>query len=319
MFVPASGLSSTASGECFARVGDLDLCYETFGAETAPPILLVMGLATQMVLWDDAFCEDLAERGFRVIRFDNRDVGRSSILRDAGVPTRWQLVLRHPGGAAYTLEAMADDAAGLLDYLRIESAHVVGASMGGMIAQLIAIRHPERVLSLVSIMSTTGNRRVGRPEPRVALRMLRPAARTREGYIEDHLDIYRVIGSPGFDFEEEHKRERAARMFDRGIHPAGAARQIAAIATARDRTAELGQIRVPVTVIHGDQDPLVNVSGGRATAAAIPDAELMVLPGMGHDLPRELWPQIIDAIVATTARASRPSPARHHSGVVRDR
>jgi len=267
-------------------------------------MLLVMGLASQMLLWDDRFCEELAALGFRVIRFDNRDVGRSTILHDARVPARWQLALRHSAGAAYSLEAMADDAAGLLDHLEIDAAHVVGASMGGMIAQLIAIRHPERVLSLVSIMSTTGNRRVGRPDPRVALRMLRPAARTRDAYIEDHVQTYRLIGSRDFDFEEDYKRQRAGRLFDRGNHPAGTARQMAGVVTAEDRTELLRQIRVPTAVIHGEQDPLVNVSGGRATAAAIPDAELVILPGMGHDLPRELWPQIIDEIARTTYRAA---------------
>lgn len=300
----SSDVSSTASGERFARVGDLQLCYETFGDDGAPPVLLVMGLASQMLLWDDGFCEGLAARGFRVIRFDNRDVGRSTILRDAPIPTRWQLALRHSAGAAYGLEAMADDATGLLDHLEVNASHVVGASMGGMIAQLMAIRHPERVLSLVSIMSTTGRRRVGRPDPRVALRMLRPPARSREAYIEDHLQTYRLIGSRDFDFEEEYKRERAGRLFGRGIHPAGSARQMAAVVTAGDRTEQLRQIRVPTTVIHGDQDPLVNASGGRATAAAIADAELVILPGMGHDLPRELWPQIIDAIVRTADRAT---------------
>jgi pimeloyl-ACP methyl ester carboxylesterase len=298
--VSAADVSSTSSGEQFARVGGLRLCFETFGSDGAPSLLLVMGLASQMLLWEDEFCEELAARGFRVIRFDNRDVGRSTILHDARVPARWQLVLHHSAGAAYGLEAMADDAAGLLDRLEIDAAHVVGASMGGMIAQLIAIRHPERVLSLVSIMSTTGNRRVGRPDPRVALRMLRPAARTREAYIEEHIQTYRVIGSRDFDLEEEHKRQQAGRLFSRGIHSAGSARQMAAVVTAEDRTELLGQIRVPTAVIHGEQDPLVNVSGGRATAAAIPNAELVILPGMGHDLPREVWPQIIDIIARTT-------------------
>jgi pimeloyl-ACP methyl ester carboxylesterase len=297
-------VSFASSGELFARVGGLRLCYETFGSDGAPSLLLVMGLASQMLLWDDAFCEDLAARGFRVIRFDNRDVGRSTILRDARVPARWQLALRHSAGAAYALEAMADDAAGLLDHLEIDAAHVVGASMGGMIAQLIAIRHPERVLSLVSIMSTTGNRRVGRPDPRVALRMLRSAARTRDAYIEDHVQMYRLIGSRDFDFDEEHKRQRAGRLFGRGIHPAGSARQMAAVVTAEDRTELLRRIRVPTAVIHGEQDPLVNVSGGRATAVAIPNAELVILPGMGHDLPRDLWPRIIDIIARTTNRAA---------------
>jgi pimeloyl-ACP methyl ester carboxylesterase len=295
---------STASGERTASVGKLTMCYETFGASDSRPLLLVMGLASQMLLWDEAFCEQLAAQGFWVIRFDNRDIGRSTILKGARVPQRWELLTRNARGAAYALDEMAADAIGLLDDLQIPAAHVVGASMGGMIAQLLAINHPDRVLSLVSIMSTTGNRRVGRPHPRMAMRMLRKVRRDREGYIEDHIATYRAIGSSGFDFEEEHKRERAGRCFDRGIHPAGSARQMAAVVSAPDRTSSLERLRVPTTVIHGDADPLVNVSGGRATAQAIPDAELVILPGMGHDLPRELWPQIIDAIVQTAARSA---------------
>jgi pimeloyl-ACP methyl ester carboxylesterase len=297
-------LTPTSSGERRASIGDVTLCYETFGASDASPLLLVMGLASQMLLWDEELCERLAARGFRVIRFDNRDVGGSTVMHDEPAPTRWQLLSRDARGAAYSLDQMAGDGVGLLDHLGIPAAHVVGASMGGMIAQLIAIGHPGRVLSLVSIMSTTGNRRVGRPHPRIALRMLRPPQREREGYIADHLDTYRAIGSKGFDFEAEHKRERAGRCFDRGIHHAGSARQMAAIMTASDRTAALNEIRVPTAVIHGDADPLVNVSGGRATAKAIPDARLVILPGMGHDLPRELWPQIIDAIVQNAGAAT---------------
>lgn len=302
MTTSASG--STASGEQFANLGQVRLCYETFGALDAPPLLLVMGLASQMLVWEDDFCEQLAGRGFRVIRYDNRDVGRSTVLRQAPVPRRWQLALRDPKGAPYSLEEMADDAAGLLDHLDIPAAHVVGASMGGMIAQALAIRHPDRVLSLVSIMSTTGARRVGRPHPRLAVRMLRRVPRDRDGYIADHLRTYREIGSPGYGFDEAARRALAGRMYDRGIHPAGSARQIAAIVTAADRTEQLRRVEVPTTVIHGSADPLVNVSGGRATAAAVPDARLMIFPGMGHDLPRELWPQIIDAIVAGTERAT---------------
>jgi pimeloyl-ACP methyl ester carboxylesterase len=262
-----------------------------------------MGLASQMILWDDEFCERLAVQGFWVIRFDNRDVGRSTIMRGQRVPRRWQLLTRNVRGAAYSLDDMAADAIGLLDHLGIGATHVVGASMGGMIAQLMAIHHPERVLSLVSIMSTTGNRRVGRPRPRVAMWMLRKPRGDREGYIEDHMATYHVVGSQEFEFDEEHRRERAGRCFDRGIHPAGSARQMAAVTTAPDRTALLGQVRVPTTVIHGDADPLVNVSGGRATADAIPGAKLVILAGMGHDLPRELWPQIIDAITQNAALA----------------
>ena len=244
-------------------------------------------------------------RGFRVIRFDNRDIGRSSHLRGAKIPTRWQLLRRSAGGAAYTLEDMAADCVGLLDALEIRAAHIVGASMGGMIAQLVAINHPDRVLSLVSIMSTTGNPRVGKPQPRMMLRLMRKGQREREAYIEDHIETYRAIGSKQYDFEEEYKRGRAARLFDRGVYPAGSARQLGAVVSAPDRTEPLAAVRARTTVIHGDADPLVDVSGGRATAEAIPGAQLVILPGMGHDLPRALWPQIIDAIVETTSGSVR--------------
>ena len=299
----APDLKQTASGERTAPVGKIRLCYETFGSRKAPPLLLVMGLASQMILWDDEFCELLAARGFWVIRFDNRDVGHSTIMRSARVPKRWQLLTRDRRAAAYSLEEMAADAIGLLDHLEISSAHLVGVSMGGMIAQLTALNRPDRVTSLVSIMSTTGNRRVGRPRPRIALRLFRHVPRDREGYIEDHIETYRAIGSPGFGFDEQHKRARAGRAFDRGIHSAGTARQLAAVVTAPDRTRALNRIAIPTTVIHGDADPLVNISGGRATAKAIPAAKLVILAGMGHDLPRELWPRIIDAIAQNAALA----------------
>jgi pimeloyl-ACP methyl ester carboxylesterase len=302
--VGPSRRASTASGELIARVAELKLCYETFGSQASPPLLLVMGLASQMILWDEEFCEQLAGEGFWLVRFDNRDVGGSTIMREAPVPRTWQLLTRDPRCAPYSLDDLAADAVGLLDHLEISRAHVVGVSMGGMIAQAIAVKHPDRLLSLVSIMSSTGNRRVGRPHPRVALRMLRRAQRERNAYIEDHLETYRVIGSKAFAFDEARKRERAGRCFDRGIHPAGSARQLAAIVTAPDRTRSLGAVQVPTTVIHGDADPLVHVSGGLATAAAIPGARLITLAGMGHDLPRELWPQIIDAIGQNAALAA---------------
>jgi pimeloyl-ACP methyl ester carboxylesterase len=294
---------STSSGEQTAKVGELEICYETFGSSKASPLLLVMGLASQMLLWDEQFCEQLASRGFFVIRFDNRDIGRSAHLRGAVIPTRFQLLRRSAKGAAYTLEDMAQDGVGLLDHLGIPAAHVVGASMGGMIAQLMAINHPDRVLTLVSIMSTTGNPRVGKPQPRMMLRLMRKGRRERDAYIEDHIETYRAMGSKTYEFEEERKRERAARMFERGIYPAGSARQLGAVVSAYDRTEALAAVRVPTTVIHGDADPLVDVSGGRATAEAIPGARLVILPAMGHDLPRELWPEIIDAIVENTAAA----------------
>jgi pimeloyl-ACP methyl ester carboxylesterase len=197
---------------------------------------------------------------------------------------------------------MAADSVGLLDHLEFGAAHIVGVSMGGMIAQLIAINHPDRVLSLVSIMSTTGNRKVGKPQPRMMMRLMRKGQREREAYIEAHIDTYRAIGSKQYDFEEEHKRERAARLFERGVYPAGSARQLGAVASAADRTQALAGVRAPTTVIHGDADPLVDVSGGRATAEASPGARLVILPGMGHDMPRALWPEIIDAIVENAAR-----------------
>jgi pimeloyl-ACP methyl ester carboxylesterase len=305
--VSVPDVKSTASGELTAHVGELELCYETFGSSDSPPLLLVMGLGSQMILWDDDFCESLAARGFWVIRFDNRDIGRSTFMRGAAIPTRWQLLTRHAAAGAYSLDDMAQDAVGLLDHLQIPAAHVVGVSMGGMIAQLIAINHPDRTRSLVSIMSTTGARRVGRPQPRMALRLLRKGQREREGYIEDHVETYRAIGSAQFGIDEEHLRARAGRCFDRGVYPAGSARQLGAVTAARDRTEQLRKLTVPTTVIHGDADPLVDVSGGRATADAIPDAKLLILPGMGHDLPRQLWPQIISAIADTAGVTVPPA------------
>jgi pimeloyl-ACP methyl ester carboxylesterase len=293
-------------GEQLVQIGDIELCYETFGDRECPPLLLVMGLASQMIIWEDEFCEALAGRGFRVIRFDNRDVGRSTILRDRGIPTRTQLMLRSRRAASYSLKDMADDAAGLLDQLEVDTAHVVGASMGGMIAQLLAIRHPDRVRSLVSIMSTTGNWRVGQPSPRVVPYLLRAAPRDRETYADYFLAMYRVIGSRRYLPDPELVRALAKRCFDRGIHPSGAGRQLAAIIAAEDRTRQLRKLDLPVTVIHGDADPLIRPSGGRATAAAIPGSRLVMIPGMGHDLPRSLWGQILDEIEQTTARAVHP-------------
>lgn len=285
-------------------MGELDLCYETFGEPGMPPLLLVMGLGSQMVVWEDGFCERLAGRGFWVIRFDNRDVGRSTILRGRPVPTLVQLVRGDPRGAAYTLEEMADDSAGLLESLEVEAAHVVGVSMGGMIAQALAIRHPDRVMSLVSIMSSTGNRRVGRTHPFLLPRLLRRRPTDHDGYVRDYIASYREIGSRRYPPGLERTQALAERCFARGVAPSGSARQIAAIASARDRTSLLRELRVPTTVIHGDADRLVMPSGGRATARAIPGARLVVIPGMAHDLPPILWDQVIDEIVHTAARTA---------------
>ena len=300
--VPA--LAAPGGGERFARAGDVRLCYERFGEETDPPLLLIMGLGTQMLAWDEAFCAGLVARGFSVIRFDNRDIGRSTIMRGHPAPTLLQLLARDPRMAAYSLDDMADDAAALLDALGIAQAHVAGASMGGMIAQLLAIRHPERVLSLTSIMSTTGNRRVGRAHPRLIPRLVRRPQFDRERYIAETCATLRLIGSRRWPMEPERARRLAGRCFDRGYHPAGAARQLAAIQTAPDRTAALRGLRLPATVIHGAEDRLVSPTGGRATAHAIPGARLMMLDGMAHDMPRPLWDQIQQAIAETAARAS---------------
>jgi pimeloyl-ACP methyl ester carboxylesterase len=291
------------------RVGDIEIAYETFGEESKPALLLVMGLATQMIAWHDDFCAELANRGFYVIRFDNRDVGRSSAMRHVRVPTLRQLVLRSKGAAGYTLSDMADDAVGLLDNLGIERAHVVGASMGGMIAQTIAIDHPERVLSLCSIMSNTGARWSGQPRLATYRVLLGTPPHDRDKFIEHVVTMYRVIGSPGFDRDEDDLRDIAGRSYDRGRNPAGSGRQLAAIIASGDRTARLRSLNVPTVVIHGTKDRLVGPSGGRATAKAILGARLVTIEGMGHDLPRATWPRIIGAIAENAARAGAPAVA----------
>jgi pimeloyl-ACP methyl ester carboxylesterase len=288
-------------------VGDVELCYERFGDPANPAMLLVMGLGTQMLGWDEELCAILAERGFHVVRFDNRDIGRSTRLSHLAPPTLRQLVLRDRRAAGYSLADMADDAVGLLDHLGIERAHVVGASMGGMISQMIAIRHPERVISLVSIMSNTGARLTGQPALRVLPIFLKRAPRTREGYIEHTVRLFEAIGSPGFERDEEHFRTMLGQAYDRGIDPAGSARQLAAILADGDRAPQLRRLDVPALVIHGTADRLVHPSGGRATAKAIPGARLLLIEGMGHDLPRDAWRQIVDAIAANAARAGAPA------------
>jgi pimeloyl-ACP methyl ester carboxylesterase len=296
---------STASGEQFAQVGKLKLCYETFGGESDEPLLLVMGLASQMVMWDDEFCERLAERGFFVIRFDNRDVGRSTILRDAPIPKRWQLLVRDKRGASYSLDDMAADGIGLLDELGIESAHVVGASMGGMIAQTLAAEHPASVRSLVSIMSNTGSRWSGNPKLAIYRLWLSRPPRDRDSYIERATTVFSMIGSRGLPQDLERYREIAARSYDRGYDPAASARQLGAIFASGNRTKQLRSITAPTLVIHGSTDPMVNRSGGAATARAIPGARMLTIKGMGHDLPEAAWPQLLGAISEHASAAER--------------
>ncbi len=292
--------------EQIARIrADFELCYETFGSPDDPPLLLIMGLGTQMVGWPDGFCEQLAARGFHAIRFDNRDIGRSTHLRDRRPPTIKQLIRRDKRSAAYSLGDMAQDAVDLLDHLGIERAHVAGASMGGMIAQLVAARHQEHVLSLASIMSNTGHRWRGTPGLRVYPIFLRRPTLERDGAIEATVSTFRLIGSPGL-FDEDELRRIAGLSYDRGYDPAGSARQLAAIVTSGDRAPELARISAPTVVIHGTKDRMIMPSGGRATARAIPGAQLLMIEGMGHDLPRELWDRIAGAIAANAARANAP-------------
>jgi pimeloyl-ACP methyl ester carboxylesterase len=274
--------------EQFATVGALELCYSTTGDAHRPALLLIMGLGFQLVHWPDAFCQQLAGHGYHVVRFDNRDAGRST----------------HLPGARYTLEDIADDAVGLLDALRIDSAHVVGASLGGMVAQLMAIRHPSRVRSLASLMSTTGRRGKGKTALRVYRHMLSRRPRAEEEAIERRVRVFLDIGSTGFPQDAGEIRRATALAFHRDRDARGGRRrQHRAVRTAGDRTARLRQIRVPTLVIHGTVDPMCHPSGGEATAAAIPGARLELIDGMGHDLPPGAWPQIIGAIADNARRA----------------
>jgi pimeloyl-ACP methyl ester carboxylesterase len=303
-----------ADGIQRADVGrGIELAYERFGDASDPPLLLVMGLATQMLGWPDEFCAQLAGRQLFVVRFDNRDIGLSTHLHHAPPPDVPAALMGATSSAAYTLADMARDTVGLLDRLGVESAHVVGASMGGMIAQTLAIEHPERVRTLTSIMSTTGDPRVGGASDEALGALLAPPARDRAEAIERTVAAYRVIGSPGYELDESALRERAGLSFDRGYDPAGVGRQLVAILASGDRTERLRRLRLPALVIHGSDDPLVRPSGGRATAAAIPGAELVELDGMGHDLPRALWPKIIDRIVGMVERVERERRATRTS------
>jgi pimeloyl-ACP methyl ester carboxylesterase len=293
--------------EEMAKIGDLELCYETFGDPADPALLLIMGLGTQMVGWPEEFCGMLAARGLFVIRYDNRDCGRSTRMRQFRPPTLRQLLLRDKTAAGYSMADMADDGAALLDHLGIDRAHVAGASMGGMIAQTMAVRHPSRVLSLASIMSNTGHLWKGVPGLRIYPVFMRRPAADRDAAIASSVATFRLIGSPGFQRDEDELRRTLELSYERGYNPAGTARQLAAILAAGDRTAQLRGITAPTVVIHGTRDRMVMPSGGRETAKAIPGARLVMIEGMGHDLPRGAWDRIIDAIVSNIERADAAS------------
>ena len=289
--------------EQFCDVGrGVTLCYETFGDPSNPTALLVMGLAVQMIGWPEDFCEELADAGFHVVRFDNRDVGHSTHVPGAP-PTTRQLLTRSRHAAHYTLADMAEDAASLLRELDLAPTHVIGASMGGMIAQTLAARHPELVRSLVSIMSTTGRLTRGQPSLRLYPVFLRRPAEGREAFVARMEKVFTAIGSPGFPRDLDEIRTLALDSYERDRDPQGPGRQMAAIIASGDRTRQLHGIRAPTLVIHGSSDKLVHPSGGRATARAIPGARLMMVKGMGHDLPRGAWPMLIDAIARHARRA----------------
>ncbi|MBS1888936.1 MAG: alpha/beta fold hydrolase [Actinobacteria bacterium] len=305
-----------------APANGIELCYQEMGEPDGEPLVLVMGLATQMIAWHEGLCRLLAERGYRVIRFDNRDIGRSTKLDSAGVPSRLDLLLGRRATAPYLLRDMAKDVVGLLDFLEIGAAHVVGASMGGMIVQQLAIDHPQRLRSMVSIMSNTGSRRSGQPSLKTYGLLLGNPPHGRDQVIARAVRTFKIIGSPDFPFEEDVIRETAARSYDRGHSAAGVMRQLHAIVASGDRTEALRRVQVPTAVIHGTRDPLVKPTGGRATARAIPGARLMMIDGMGHDLPRDLWPTFAEAIAANAARADRlpdyaaadPAERQSHGG-----
>ena len=283
-----------------ARANGIDLCYEIFGDPAAEPMMLIMGLGAQMIHWDDDFCRQLATRGFRVIRFDNRDIGQSSKLSGGKRLTALEMLklrfLKIPIKAPYRLRDMAEDTVGLMDALGIKSAHLVGASMGGMIAQEIAISFPQRVRSLTSIMSTTGNPKVPPPTREAAAMLMAPPPATKEEYFARFAQTWKILRVGSFPQDEALDRARAERTFERGLNPAGVGRQLRAILASGSRKQRLASVKAPTLVIHGTVDPLVRPEGGKDTAASIPGAKLLMIEGMGHALPIPMWPQIIDAI-----------------------
>jgi len=291
-----------------ATANNISIEYETLGDPSSPPILLIIGLGAQLIYWDEEFCRQLAEAGLYVIRFDNRDAGLSTKFDAAGVPDMMdvigKLMSRQEVTPPYTIEDMAADAVGLLDALNIEKAHICGMSMGGMIAQSLAIHYPRRVLSLTSIYSTTGNPHLPQPKPEVMGLLLTPPPQERELFIQHELNVFRAITGPRFGFDEKWVHDTLAKGYDRACYPQGTGRQLVAILTQNNRKPALKGVRVPTLIIHGDADPLVSVEAGKDTAEAVPGAALKIIEGMGHDLPHgEVWTQIAKDIIAHTIKA----------------
>jgi pimeloyl-ACP methyl ester carboxylesterase len=295
------------------KANGITITYDEFGSKDGAPLLLIMGLGAQMTRWSPAFCEQVAARGFRVIRFDNRDIGLSTHFVEAGIPDMAAVASAvrdgRPAPVPYNLSDMAADAASLLDALGIAKAHIVGASMGGMIAQLVAAEHPDKTLSLTSIMSNTGNPDTPRatPEAMAVLTNRPPHPSDEEAYLKHTVASARVTGSPAYPADEAVLRANALADVKRCYEPTGFARQMAAVTASGDRREKLKTITAPTVVVHGEADPLVPVEGGRDTAANIPGAELVVIPGMGHDLPPALYGVVIDAIAKVAERSKTPA------------
>ena len=293
--------SVSYQAEKIADSNGLKINYDSFGNEGDPVILLIMGLATQMIYWDEDFCRNLASQGFWVIRFDNRDVGKSTWLNGVTKPSTLALVTNavfgRPVGAAYLLDDMVADTLGLMDALNIKQANVVGASMGGMIAQALAIKAPDRVSSLTSIMSTTGDRSLPKPSMRFGLKLFGAKPNGEEAILAHSLNVWKILHGEHYDFDPQRITEQIKRAASRGLNLPGTSRQLAAIIDSPDRTSSLKRLDVPSLVIHGDTDPLVPVSGGYATANAIPNAKLKICKGMGHTIPQALHSEICEAII----------------------
>jgi len=290
-----------------AKANNIEIEYDTFGDPSASPLLLVMGLGGQMIRWDEEFIQLLVDRGFYVIRFDNRDVGLSTKFEEAGEPNLIQAFTAvqkgEPVESPYSLEDMADDAVGLLDALNIEKAHICGVSMGGMIVQVITIRHPSRVISLTSIMSTTGDQDLPQPSQEALLTIFKPSPPERDAYIENSVKSWKILNGSSFPYNEEKTRKLAGRVFDRSFYPVGQDRQMIAILANGNRKSKLSSVNVPTLIIHGTDDPLVLIDGGKDTHDAIQGSELLIIDGMGHTLHPETWTQVTDAIKANAAKA----------------
>ncbi len=290
------------SGEKIAKAGNVEIAYDTFGNPSSPPMLLIMGLGAQMIRWDEAFCKILASQGHWVIRFDNRDVGLSTKFDNAGVPDLMSLMQGKPVKVPYTLKDMAGDTVGLLDALGVKKADVIGVSMGGMIAQSLAIHYPERVRTLTSIMSSTGNPDLPQATPEATAVLLTPPVSNKADYITSELKVAKVLHGPVYKLDEEFVRNYAERSWERNYCPQGLSRQLGAILMSGSRSQALKKVKIPTLVIHGTADPLVPVEGGKDTAKSIPGAKLEIIEGMGHSFPTEKVPQIVKAILQHTAR-----------------